>query len=633
FAAMCAVTILALALALNKNDMILSLIGTIGGLGTPFFLYTGEGNIPGLVTYTCTLLFGTLAIYFLKGWRPLLAVSVIGGWMVMMSAISALSLGENATAPNQWAIQAGLLFAFLAFWLTPVSREVVGALKGGNYEASSAHPLAHFSAISAPIVALGLSIVLWEITNTMTRESWGIVAFTVSALYGLAGWRLYRWPQTYKLAYTHSLLAGFFFTLALALILEGDMLLISLATEAALLSFVSRKLSDLGVRIAGHILATIVLFWLAARVFLVYPEPELISSHALSDLWVILMGLVISQVYRSKLDSSVYLIGAAGALAAWLARGLEGNVEFLALIVEAIGLHLAARYRKNENIEISAHIFFVCLALLEFTRLFTFNSEGLPLVNWLAATDLFFIVTVIAVGFYLQAIEERRMYWLAGAAALAGLFIRELNSHWTLVAHALEATALSALARHYSDKALRGGSHALFGILAYYFVERLVTVTASGFPLFNGPGIADLTALAAALFVSLRYYSSQVRVVYQLGVHLGFLALVLREFIELENGHGYISAIWGVYAITLLVVGFRRANNTLRLTAMGTLLLVIGKLFLIDLANLETIWRILLFLSFGGILLGVSYYFQTLWKAPDTNSQAISKTEDTHQAN
>jgi uncharacterized membrane protein len=48
---------------------------------------------------------------------------------------------------------------------------------------------------------------------------------------------------------------------------------------------------------------------------------------------------------------------------------------------------------------------------------------------------------------------------------------------------------------------------------------------------------------------------------------------------------------------------------------MGTLLLVVGKLFLVDLSELETIWRVLLFLGFGGLFLLLSYYFRALWKS------------------
>ena len=43
--------------------------------------------------------------------------------------------------------------------------------------------------------------------------------------------------------------------------------------------------------------------------------------------------------------------------------------------------------------------------------------------------------------------------------------------------------------------------------------------------------------------------------------------------------------------------------------------MVRAKLFLVDLAELEVLWRILLFMGFGGLFLFLSYYFQDLWKA------------------
>ena len=37
------------------------------------------------------------------------------------------------------------------------------------------------------------------------------------------------------------------------------------------------------------------------------------------------------------------------------------------------------------------------------------------------------------------------------------------------------------------------------------------------------------------------------------------------------------------------------------------------KLFLVDLAVLAPVWRIMLFMGFGGLFLVLSYYFQDLW--------------------
>ncbi len=37
-----------------------------------------------------------------------------------------------------------------------------------------------------------------------------------------------------------------------------------------------------------------------------------------------------------------------------------------------------------------------------------------------------------------------------------------------------------------------------------------------------------------------------------------------------------------------------------------------GKLFLVDLAEVEALWRVLLFLGFGGLFLALSYYLRYL---------------------
>jgi uncharacterized membrane protein len=49
---------------------------------------------------------------------------------------------------------------------------------------------------------------------------------------------------------------------------------------------------------------------------------------------------------------------------------------------------------------------------------------------------------------------------------------------------------------------------------------------------------------------------------------------------------------------------------------MATLFLVVAKLFWVDLAQLQALWRILLFIGFGGVLMLLGYYLQsTLHKA------------------
>ncbi|MCA9920266.1 MAG: DUF2339 domain-containing protein [Anaerolineales bacterium] len=89
-----------------------------------------------------------------------------------------------------------------------------------------------------------------------------------------------------------------------------------------------------------------------------------------------------------------------------------------------------------------------------------------------------------------------------------------------------------------------------------------------------------------------------------------------REFDQL-SGQGIVTLVWGVYALILLAISLRYQSYQLRLVALGTLFLLVGKLFLVDLATVETIWRILLFAGFGGLFLFLSYYYRSWLHLPE----------------
>ena len=84
---MLVVTLLSLSLSLQQNEAVLSVVGTVGGLGTPFMLYTGQGSVVSLVVYTCLVLGGSGAIYLFKGWKSLLWTTVFGGWLVWFCSV------------------------------------------------------------------------------------------------------------------------------------------------------------------------------------------------------------------------------------------------------------------------------------------------------------------------------------------------------------------------------------------------------------------------------------------------------------------------------------------------------------------------------------------------------------------
>ena len=80
------------------------------------------------------------------------------------------------------------------------------------------------------------------------------------------------------------------------------------------------------------------------------------------------------------------------------------------------------------------------------------------------------------------------------------------------------------------------------------------------------------------------------------------------------------SFAWGLYAITLLVLGLWRSLRGLRLVSLGFLMLTVGKVFLYDLGQLTGLYRIVSFMALGVSLILVSLLYQRF--APREESPA-----------
>lgn len=421
FIFMVSVTLLALILSLRQNGVVLALIGAIGGLGTPFLLYTGTGNLPGLIGYTCLVLGGTTAVYFYRGWHSLLWISVIGGWLVFLIG---LNQGFPTDTPGdavseRWTVQSGIVFSWLIFWALPLIREFVWAknparrqrrsLESGEKPTSQVskvvpHRHLHLLSVFTPLIALWMSMHIWSLSN----PTWGWITLGGALVYGIVAKRLSGLNVIKDLSHTHALIGVMLLTYAVYLLLDGDTLLFVLATEAAVLQFIARRLSDKKVAITAHL---------------------------------------------------------------------------------------------------------------------------------------------------------------------------------------------------------------LFGALGLWLIQRLSCGQVLGNAIFNMPAMTNLWVITVASVVSVRAIYSNEKKIYLFLAHLALLGWFLRELTSLSNGQGYVTIAWGVYALILLILGLRMNFDRIRTVAMGTLLLVVGKLFLVDLAELETIWRVLLFMGFGGLFLLLSYYFQSLWKS------------------
>lgn len=423
FGFMVSVTVFAFIISLKQNEDILSLIGVIGGLGTPFLLYTGTASIPGLVGYTCLIISGMSAIYFYKGWSKLLITSVVGGWVVLLIVLEkGLDSGLPHNIDDHWALQSGVIFAWLLFWLVPLIREVLidnnlakwlhglpDSKVASETQLNEKLPGLHvyMLTVSTAVITLAISMQIWSLSD----ETWGGICIIAAVIYALVSAALKLKTTLQNLAYTNGLVGVLFLTFAFSLLLEGDTLLFAVAAEGAVLQLIAYRLGE-------------------------------------------------------------------------------------------------------RSIVIVANIFFIISGLMLGERLLSGHSGELPVLNSQALTEL----------------------WVIGLAL-----------------------GVSRLFHKYPDELK----------------------------------------------------------IYRLAAHVAILAWLSRELSIFPSGQAYVTIAWGIYAAALLIVGLRMNIHQIRTVAVGTLLLVVVKLFLVDLVKLKAIWRILLFIGFGGLFLVLSYYFRALWKQPE----------------
>lgn len=78
------------------------------------------------------------------------------------------------------------------------------------------------------------------------------------------------------------------------------------------------------------------------------------------------------------------------------------------------------------------------------------------------------------------------------------------------------------------------------------------------------------------------------------------------------NSHHYqagLTVVWSVVALILLAAGFALRERAYRLGGLAVLALAIGRIFFVDVWALETIYRILSFLTLGVVLLALGYLY------------------------
>ncbi len=168
------------------------------------------------------------------------------------------------------------------------------------------------------------------------------------------------------------------------------------------------------------------------------------------------------------------------------------------------------------------------------------------------------------------------------------------------------------IATKISDPKLEKMSRLFVIIMALVLLIRVFSLNALQPFIFNPRALVDISFILMLGHICYLMRKSERVIPFFALLHIALMGILLREMHGFVNGQALVTVGWGILGLTVFIYGLRNSKFELRYLGALTIFIVIGKLFIVDLSELETIWRIILFIGFGGMLLIVSNYLSKL---------------------
>lgn len=557
FGVMILITLTAVLLSVRYNAIAIAMLGIVGGFLTPFFLSTGKPNEVGLFSYIALLDCGILSLAYFKKWRIIYIVSFV---------FTLVILGIWVTSPYSteqvWTNQIFYTIFFAIFACLSIFYNMVHRVRTKNDD------LILITANAAAFFFLSYINLDQHYSSYM-----GVLSFAMAVIYFIMGYL--AWMRNRDDRFLVLSLWGIsvvFLTITMPLQLDGRWITVAWAAEAAVLLWVGTHNDSKYTRMAALGVMTVALLSLTddAGVFL-YPswyasltKPfwPVANIHMVPFAACVTALFIMSLLYRRLSDKA----------SPW-----EKEIWFW-LRVAATGA--ATVYFSLEVIHFSEH----WGRLLFGNKFRVYDIKGLALsVVWSAECIVLVwqgwknnIIRAQLLGLFCMIISLLLLFGPGASAYMdPNIITWPVLNPWA-VAYVSGVAALVISARKFIRR--EDGTE---------FAQIMPVVLAI---------IANLAAIAWLSLEVVGFYRSW-------GEQMGLSAV--HSAIQMT-----LSVVWTLYAIALVVVGFIAKKRPFRLMSIAIFGVTILKVFLFDLANLQTIYRIVSFIGVGGLLVVVSYLYQ-----------------------
>lgn len=198
----------------------------------------------------------------------------------------------------------------------------------------------------------------------------------------------------------------------------------------------------------------------------------------------------------------------------------------------------------------------------------------------------------------------------------------QLDGEWITAAWLVEAVALVYSGFRGANVWVQRAGLFLLGLTSLLRMPEYIPRTTP--PVFNLHSFSAFLAITGFFLVFYWFYSrpgaaDREKVIWPAAVFGTVLALTqvswevtaaVRYFKLGYQDNFAVSLSWAVLAVILLAVGMVKEINGFRFIALALFGITVSKIMLIDLSNLAMIFRIVILLVMGAILVGVSFVYQ-----------------------
>lgn len=643
---MTAVVVFSGILAVVQNASALAVFGAAGGFLAPILLSTGQGSHVHLFGYYALLNLGVLGIAWYRTWRVL---NLLG--FACTFGIGAV-WGARYYSPEYFPTTEPFLILFFLMY------GLISILFARANSAAERIRLDSALVFGLPLAAFGLQMGL-----VRDMDMGGAFSCLGLALWYILPLKLF-WKKSgglRLLAEAHLALGVIFLSLAVPMALDASWTASTWALEGAGMIWLGLRQKRLITRVFGLLLQVGAALSFAAS--LSFWSPLLDNGHLLAGLFLGLGGLFSSWSYWSfpaarlsreePLPLILSLWGAVwwyGTWFFWAGDRDHANPVSLAVIVASLGLCFVLHRRTQWPMprylaQATAVLLFFCAVIW----------NGHPAGDWgwlgwpLALAAQFAILHVLEGGW-----DDRARGWVHTASALlvSVLVLREAHwqtfhfikaGNWADGAAALAGVLLLLgivfpcvnwpLRRHFAAY-LRAGA-ALAAVLVLWWAGACFS---SGdprpLPYVTVVNPLDLTqALVLAVLaiwarkavatdaLRIRNFEGLLPVFLAVGgfvwmnvvvartVHfMGDVPYAAEAMFRSDVLQAAYSVLWSLAALGAMLLGWKRGRRQAWLAGAGLLVVVVGKLFLIDLDGRGTVARIVSFLGVGLLMLVVGYF-------------------------